>query len=73
MPYTKDSPWSLNEDGLKGLQSIIRRKQKDIREMMANVRHKYLKTLTGAETINFLNSASDDYSDSDSDFSDDAL
>ncbi len=64
MPYTKGSPWGLSEGGLKGLQSIIRKKQQDNREMMANVRHKYLQVLTGAET-NFLQSVSDNYSESD--------
>ncbi|XP_030253197.1 uncharacterized protein LOC115569309 [Sparus aurata] len=69
----QNSPWGLSEDGLKGLQSIIRRKQHNIRDMMATARYSYWQVLTGAETINFLHSVSDDYSDSDSDISDDAL
>lgn len=73
-PYTTDSPWNLNEDGMKGLQSLIKRKQQNIRDMSADVRKKYLKTLPGAETNNLLNSASEgDYSDSESEFSDDEL
>ncbi|XP_036935335.1 uncharacterized protein LOC119008777 [Acanthopagrus latus] len=69
----QNSSWGLSEDGLKGLQSIIRKKQHNIRDMMANARYSYLQVLTGAQTINFLHSVSDDYSDSDSDISDDAL
>lgn len=41
--------------------------------MKANARYSYLQVLTGAETTNFLHGVSDDYSDSDSDISDDAL
>lgn len=59
---------------MKGLQSLIKRKQQNIRDMSADVRKKYLKTLPGAETNNLLNSASEeDYSDSESEFSDDEL
>lgn len=73
MLLIQDSPWGLNEDGLKGLQSVIRKKQQGIREKMAHARHCYLQVLSGAEDINFLHVVQADYSDSDSEISDDAL
>lgn len=73
MLFIQDSPWGLTENGLKGLQSIFRKWQHHIREMMAHARQCYLQVLTEAETINFLHSVSDDYSDSNNDISDGEL
>ncbi|GAA6096742.1 uncharacterized protein LOC124379646 isoform X1, partial [Tachysurus ichikawai] len=55
----------LSEEGLKGLQSIIHRKQHKIRDMRVQARDCYLHVLSGAENINFLNKLSADDYDSD--------
>ncbi|XP_051277243.1 uncharacterized protein LOC127375264 [Dicentrarchus labrax] len=60
----QESPWALTEDGMKGLQSIAKQKLHRVREIMAFARHCYLQVLTGAE--NFLQSFSEEYSDSNS-------
>ncbi|KAI9534042.1 hypothetical protein NQZ68_018411 [Dissostichus eleginoides] len=60
-------PWSLSEEGLKGVQSIVFRKRQNIREMKTHTRACYLQVLSGAENINFLQSASSEDFDSDSD------
>ncbi|KAJ4921193.1 hypothetical protein JOQ06_022303 [Pogonophryne albipinna] len=67
----QNSPLGLSKDGMKGLQSMFRKKQHDIGEMKTHARRCYLHVLTGAETINFLQSLSDESSDCDSDSSDD--
>ncbi|GAA6079205.1 uncharacterized protein LOC124379646 isoform X1 [Tachysurus ichikawai] len=64
----KNSQCGLSEESLKGLQSIIHRKQHKIREMRVQARDCYLHVLSGAENINFLNKSSADDYDSDSDF-----
>ncbi|KAK2836774.1 hypothetical protein Q7C36_014643 [Tachysurus vachellii] len=71
----KNSQCGLSEEGLKGLQSLIHRKQHKIRDMRVQARVCYLHVLSGAENINFLNksSADDYYSDSDFENSDDEL
>ncbi|KAJ8379389.1 hypothetical protein SKAU_G00001670 [Synaphobranchus kaupii] len=53
--------WGLSEEGLKGLQSIILRKQQNIRGMMMHMRGCYLRVLSGAENINFSNASADEY------------
>ncbi|KAK1901295.1 DmX-like protein 1 [Dissostichus eleginoides] len=60
-------PWSLSEEGLKGVQSIVFRKRQNIREMKTHTRACYLQVLSGAENINFLQSALSEDFDSDSD------
>ncbi|KAF3856940.1 hypothetical protein F7725_017663 [Dissostichus mawsoni] len=60
-------PWSLSEEGLKGVQSIVFRKRQNIREMKTHTRAYYLQVLSGAENINFLQSALSEDFDSDSD------
>ncbi|XP_046696033.1 uncharacterized protein LOC124379646 isoform X2 [Silurus meridionalis] len=71
----KISQCGLSEEGLKGLQSIIHRKQCKIRDMRVQARNCYLHVLSGAENINLLNKSSADDYDSESDFenSDDEL
>ncbi|XP_033984221.1 uncharacterized protein LOC117480849 [Trematomus bernacchii] len=71
MSCLQNSPLGLSEDGMKGLQSMFRKKQHDIGEMKTHARRCYLQLLTGAETISFLQSLSDESSDCDSDSSDD--
>ncbi|XP_058629933.1 uncharacterized protein LOC131539383 [Onychostoma macrolepis] len=68
----KNSQCGLSEEGLKGLQSIIHRKQRKIREMRVQARDCYLQVLSGAEN-NFLNKLSADDYDSDFEISDDEL
>ncbi|CAL8406585.1 unnamed protein product [Arctogadus glacialis] len=72
---TEHSPWGLTEEGLTGLQCMIKKKRHFITKMMANARHCYLQVLTAAEGAQMINSqdTSDDYSDNDSDISDDAF
>ena len=72
LPGTEDSLWGLHDEALKGLQSLILKKQQKTRNAMKDVRSCYLKVFTKAETNNILHSFSD-YSDSDSDMSDDIL
>ncbi|KAI9525209.1 hypothetical protein NQZ68_009889 [Dissostichus eleginoides] len=60
-------PWSLSEERLKGVQSIVFRKRQNISEMKTHTRACYLQVLSGAENINFLQSASSEDFDSDSD------
>ncbi|KAI4829811.1 hypothetical protein KUCAC02_001476 [Chaenocephalus aceratus] len=60
-------PWSLSEEGLKGVQSIVFRKRQNIREIKTHTRACYLQVLSGAENIKFLQSASSEDFDSDSD------
>ncbi|XP_058468997.1 uncharacterized protein LOC131443402 isoform X3 [Solea solea] len=69
----KNWPCGFSEEGLKGLQSIILRKQQNIREKKMQARDCYLRLLSGetAENMSFLHKLDD--SDSDSDSSDDAL
>lgn len=67
----KNSQCGLSEEGLKGLQSIIHRKQRKIREMRVQARDCYLQVLSGAE--NNLNKLSADDYDSDFEISDDEL
>ncbi|KAK1899177.1 Autophagy-related protein 2 [Dissostichus eleginoides] len=67
----QNSPLGLSEDGMKGLQIMFRKKHHDIREIKTHARRRYLHVLTGAETISFLQSLSDESSDCDSDSSDD--
>ncbi|XP_067246855.1 uncharacterized protein [Chanodichthys erythropterus] len=62
-----------NEEGLKGRQSIILRKQHKVREMKVQARDCYLQVLSGEGNINFLYSASADEYDSDCEMSDDGL
>ncbi|KAJ4931160.1 hypothetical protein JOQ06_025458 [Pogonophryne albipinna] len=69
----QNSPLGLSEEGMKGLQSMFRKKQHDIREMKTHARRYHLHVLTGAETISFLQSLSDESSDCDSGSSDDTL
>ncbi|KAG7454835.1 hypothetical protein JOB18_034311 [Solea senegalensis] len=66
-------PCGFSEEGLKGLQSIILRKQQNIREKKMQARDCYLRLLSGetAENMSFLHKPDD--CDSDSDSSDDAL
>jgi hypothetical protein len=54
---------------------MIKKKRHFITEMMANAKHCYLQVLTAAEGAQMINSqdTSDDYSDNDSDISDDAF
>ncbi|XP_058638228.1 uncharacterized protein LOC131544180 [Onychostoma macrolepis] len=68
----KNSQCGLSEEGLKGLQSIIHRKQRKIREMRVQARDCYLQVLSGAEN-NLLNKLSADDYDSDFEISDDEL
>ncbi|RXN03281.1 ATP-binding cassette sub-family D member 3 [Labeo rohita] len=63
----------LSEDGLKGLQSIIHKKQRKIRDMRVQARDCYLQVLSGAVHTNFLNKSSADDYDSDFEISDDEL
>ncbi|XP_042577261.1 uncharacterized protein LOC122136760 [Cyprinus carpio] len=70
--WADDSPCGLSEEGLKGLQSIILRKQQ-VREMKVQARDCYLQVLSGEGNINFLYSASADEYDSDCEMSDDGL
>ncbi|KAL0148625.1 hypothetical protein M9458_056065 [Cirrhinus mrigala] len=63
----------LSEEGLKGLQSIIHKKQRKIRDMRVQARDCYLQVLSGAENTNFLNKSSADDYDSDFEISDDEL
>ncbi|RXN10072.1 ATP-binding cassette sub-family D member 3 [Labeo rohita] len=63
----------LSEEGLKGLQSIIHKKQRKIRDMRVQARDCYLQVLSGAENTNFLNKPSADDYDSDFEISDDEL
>ena len=60
--YFQESRWDLTEEGMKGLGSIILRKQSMIREMRMRARDCYLQVLVGEEDINF---------ESDSEISDD--
>ncbi|XP_026058979.1 uncharacterized protein LOC113043680 [Carassius auratus] len=69
----RNSPCGLSEEGLKGLQSIILRKQHKVREMKVQARDCYLQVLSGEGNINFLYSASADEYDSDCEMSDDGL
>ncbi|XDV42699.1 hypothetical protein PO909_011316 [Leuciscus waleckii] len=69
----KNLQCGLSEEGLKGLQSIILRKQHQIREIKLQARDCYLHILSGAEDINFLYSVSADEYDSDYEISDDGL
>ncbi|XP_052445580.1 uncharacterized protein LOC127987330 isoform X1 [Carassius gibelio] len=69
----RNSPCCLSEEGLKGLQSIILRKQHKVREMKVQARDCYLQVLSGEGNINFLYSASADEYDSDCEMSDDGL
>ncbi|KAL1278904.1 hypothetical protein QQF64_025577 [Cirrhinus molitorella] len=69
----KNSPFGLSEEGLKGLQSIILRKQHKIRNMRKLARDCYLEVLSGGEDINFLKKASADVCDTDYEVSDDDL
>lgn len=71
--YLYESRWGLSEEGMKGLVSIILKKQWKIREMRMSTRDCYLQVLTGAEDINFLQNATADDFDSDSEISDDEL
>ncbi|KAL0172464.1 hypothetical protein M9458_032775, partial [Cirrhinus mrigala] len=61
------------EERLKGLQSIIHKKQRKIRDMRVQARDCYLPVLSGAENTNFLNKSSADDYDSDFEISDDEL
>ncbi|XP_026104409.1 uncharacterized protein LOC113075981 [Carassius auratus] len=69
----KNSQCGLTEEGLKGLQCIIHRKQRKIRDMRVQARDCYLQVLTGAENTNFFNQLSADDYNSDFDISDDEL
>ncbi|RXN35689.1 ATP-binding cassette sub-family D member 3 [Labeo rohita] len=63
----------LSEEGLKGLQSIIHKKQRKISDMRVQARDCYLQVLSGAENTNLLNKSSADDYDSDFEISDDEL
>ena len=69
-----DSPWDLNEEGMKGLRCILLNKLYNNQKVRMRSRERYLQVLTGAEDITFLDNPpdEDDYDyDSDSDFSED--
>ena len=58
--YILEPSWGLSFSGLKGLKSIIRRKLWKIRDVMSHSRERYLKVLSGAEGVSFLEDSSDD-------------
>ncbi|MEQ2301719.1 hypothetical protein AMECASPLE_038942 [Ameca splendens] len=68
----KSSSCPLTDEGLKGLQSIILREQKQVKQVKLQARERYLHALSGAENVNF-DPASDDEFNSDSECSDDGL
>ncbi|MEQ2286189.1 hypothetical protein AMECASPLE_039731 [Ameca splendens] len=68
----KSSSCPLNDEGLKGLQSVILRQREQVKQVKLQARERYLHALSGAENINF-DSASDDEFYSDSECSDDGL
>lgn len=65
MFYIQDSPWGLDKEGLKGLQSIIKRKLWNMKEAMVRSRESYLQIFAGAETFSFSESSDDDDGDDD--------
>ncbi|KAG7473601.1 hypothetical protein MATL_G00097570 [Megalops atlanticus] len=64
----KSELWGLNEDGIKGLQSLTMKRKQAITRMMKHARDCYAQVLTGTD-MNFQN-YTDEY-DSDSELSDD--
>ena len=62
----------LSEAGLSGLRCLIQRKQWEVRKVMERSQACYVKVLSGAEDITFLDNTDEDY-DSVSDLSDDDL
>ena len=67
MFYIQDSPGGLSEEGLKGLQSILKKKLWNIGEEMKQTRERYLRVLSGKENINFLDDNAEDDGDDEGD------
>ena len=65
--FNRLDSWDLREDGLSGLHCILLRKEWDTRKVMADARSSYMKALSGAENVTFLDSSDEDYDGSDID------